>query len=367
MTPQLAKGIICHSALEEVFDLKPEERSLFSLENLFRREWGRLRGNRDNNALGTVEKTEKKTKEEQKYDSLFRKEHNDIDADGPAPYDIESEIEWGKSAIGLLRNYFIDLEDPRTVKAPNPLMTEMWVTAQFTSGDIDDDTNQFIVKGKIDRIDMLSNSSNDKVQLQIIDYKTGKKPWFKYSKSVNERIKQEQFWKMKVYALLLWKMMQETDGAKERVAIDSKSKKDQWKYGLPWMLQQKLEGIIESGAGGSTPNRFEDVLELSCLRLAYLTSNLNDESVNDPTTAMADKITGKATYLDHPLGSPSEFQSLLEQTDQEVQAIAKNIKTLVDLQDPLAFEHCDWSYCSCHEIRRRFVHGSVYQCPELDY
>ena len=34
MTEPLARGIICHTALEEVFDLKPQERTLANLENL---------------------------------------------------------------------------------------------------------------------------------------------------------------------------------------------------------------------------------------------------------------------------------------------------------------------------------------------
>jgi hypothetical protein len=58
------------------------------------------------------------------------------------------------------------------------------------------------VRGKIDRIDILPPTTPDtsnKLQLQIIDYKTGKKPWLKYSHKVNKRIEKEQFWKMKVY------------------------------------------------------------------------------------------------------------------------------------------------------------------------
>ncbi len=82
----------------------------------------------------------------------------------------------------------------------------MWVQASFDSSS---NQNDFIVRGKIDRINILPSTS-DIIKLQIIDYKTGeakshyfillfivssfvshstgKKPWFKYSNKVNERI-----------------------------------------------------------------------------------------------------------------------------------------------------------------------------------
>ena len=195
MTPQLARGIICHTALEELYDLSPDDRSLTNLENLFRKEWNRLRGGREDPLIATDDGKNKnhslqntETKKGNEYDVLFR----DLDDDGRiSGYDIESEINWGKSSLDLLKNYY-DLEDPRT---KFPVARELWVQAPFDSAP---NENDFIVRGKIDRIDILPMIS-DKIQLQIIDYKTGKKPWFKYSHKVNERIRGEQFWKMKVY------------------------------------------------------------------------------------------------------------------------------------------------------------------------
>eukprot|EP00956_Cyclotella_meneghiniana_P018439 scaffold30696_cov71-Cyclotella_meneghiniana.AAC.2 len=69
----------------------------------------------------------------------------------------------------------------------------MWVHARFN---IDNETS-FVIRGIIDRIDMVLDKHSDKVQLQIIDYKTGKKPHFKYSQPVNERIEKEQFFNMR--------------------------------------------------------------------------------------------------------------------------------------------------------------------------
>lgn len=198
MTPQLARGIICHTALEELYDMSPDDRSLTNLENLFRKEWNRLRGDRrDNDVVATNDGKNNNhalqntgTKKENEYDVLFR-EHGD---DGRiAGYDIESEIDWGKYSLDLLKNY-CDLEDPRI---KSPVARELWVQARFASAN----SNDFIVRGKIDRIDRVDilPTTSDQIQLQIIDYKTGKKPWFKYSQKINDKIAKEQFWKMKVY------------------------------------------------------------------------------------------------------------------------------------------------------------------------
>ncbi|KAL7529070.1 hypothetical protein ACHAXR_002778 [Thalassiosira sp. AJA248-18] len=365
VTPQLARGIICHTALEEVFDLSPENRSLVNLENLFRREWGRLRGNREGNALKITDGDKRKTKKEEGYDVLFREEKGD-DPTNPG-YDIAAEIDWGKSALDLLKNYY-ELEDPREVRNPNPLTREMWVQSRFPLGNSNDENEEsFVVRGKIDRIDILPSSSG-KVQLQIIDYKTGKKPNFKYSPSVNERIANEQFWKMKVYALILWKMIHQTDKTSEQSRIhygeEQGKQKDQYKYGLSWTLQQRLlQACTQVQTNDPT---WSNILELNSLRLMYLTSHLDDASANNESTDS--RSIGRANHLDYPLGaSPSEFQSILDQTEHEVQDIAKDIKRLVDMQSPHAFEHCDWRYCSCHELRRKFVRGSVFQSPDLDF
>eukprot|EP00571_Detonula_confervacea_P008266 CAMPEP_0172324150 /NCGR_PEP_ID=MMETSP1058-20130122/50589_1 /TAXON_ID=83371 /ORGANISM="Detonula confervacea, Strain CCMP 353" /LENGTH=467 /DNA_ID=CAMNT_0013040347 /DNA_START=181 /DNA_END=1584 /DNA_ORIENTATION=+ len=358
MTTQLARGIICHTAIEEVFDLSPENRSLANLENLFRREWSRVRGDRGKN--GDLNST-KKTRKEKEYDVLFREEGGEGTT---ASYDIDAEIEWGQSSLDLLRNYY-ELEDPRTVKNPNPLTREMWVQARFPTSDSNDD--EFIVRGKIDRIDILQSTSSDddKVQLQIIDYKTGKKPWLKYSQSVNDRIASENFWKMKVYALILWKMILQTDEASEQYRVQGQRQKEQYKYGMSWVLQQSL---TQAMTHTQSISKWSEILQLNSLRLTHLTSNVDDESVNDSAAMSTDGKSniGKATYLDYPLGSPSEFQSLLDQTELEVQTIARDIKILVDTQSPHAFKHCDWRYCSCHELRSKFRRGSVFQSPDLD-
>lgn len=172
---------------------------------------------------------------------------------------------------------------------------------------------------------------------------------------------------MKVYALILWKMIHDTDRTSEQVRVHgtlelSQQRKDQYKYGLSWVLQQRL---IQATARAQHHPKWSNILELNSLRLVYLTSHLDDTSANGFSNDGHGNL-GKATYLDYPLGSSQlEFQSILDQTEQEVKQIAGEIKRLVDMQSPHEWKHCDWRYCSCHELRRKFVRGSVYQDPDM--
>jgi hypothetical protein len=141
-------------------------------------------------------------------------------------------------------------------------------------------------------------------------------------------------------------MVQQTDMASEQ------EEKDGYKYGISWTLQQRLANAMNI-TPGHTP-KWSNMLEVNSLRLTYLTSHVDDASAN-----------GLANYLDYSLDSKSEFESILMQTEHEVQTIAREIKELVDTQSPHAFKHCDWKYCSCHELRKRFIPGSVYQSEDL--
>jgi hypothetical protein len=141
-------------------------------------------------------------------------------------------------------------------------------------------------------------------------------------------------------------MIQHTDKASDQAS--DQEEKDGYKYGISWTLQQRLLSAMTSTQ--SNIPKWSNVLQLNSLRLTYLTSHVDDASAN-----------GSANYLDYSLDSTSEFESVLIQTEQEILTIAREIKELVDTQSPHAFKHCDWKFCSCHEIRRRFIPGSVYQ------
>ena len=342
-TPALTRGTCCHTALEELFDLKPVERSLDNLKNLFRRAWKKKRGDRDtfytsDSDVGGDNGTQKSND----CDCLFRS------PDGQY-YDIEAEREWGKTSLDLLQNYY-ELEDPRSIAPPNPIMREMWVYASF-----DVDNEPFVVRGIIDRIDIYVDEQSGKVQLQIIDYKTGKKPNFKYSQPVNERIEKEQFFSMRLYALILWKMILETEKYAQsnidpdEIGLNGEDVKPEYKYRLSWELQQKLLRSLGKDGESNKVNNWSDMLEFLPLRLFYLTSHLDDESTNNP---------GKASYLD--ADPKPNFHQIIHETEQGVRSICRDIKQLVDMQDPLAFKHCNSKFCDCHEMRSRFRYGSVW-------
>lgn len=153
-TVALAKGSMCHEALEKVFDLEPEDRNLENLQNLLRVSWGQQRF-ADN------------------YKFLF---------DTPeGERDIEEETKWGQSALQLLENYY-KVEDPRTITRPNPLRREIWLHSHLTldpslgitSATMDealekDEDDTFYVRGIIDRLDMVRLPSRE-VALKIVDY-----------------------------------------------------------------------------------------------------------------------------------------------------------------------------------------------------
>ena len=184
----LAKGTMCHSALEQLFDLKPADRTLDTLHNLMRQAWAEAR-------------------DSEPYNVLFK-----YDSDGATDErDLEAEKEWGTEALRLLSNYY-KLEDPRRVK-PDPVRREMWVKANLStncddnasSAKRDNSDDSFLMRGIIDRLD-LTQLANGDVGLRVTDYKTGKAPNFKYSPAMNKKIADEAMWQLKIYALLLREM-----------------------------------------------------------------------------------------------------------------------------------------------------------------
>ena len=104
----LAKGSMCHDALDKLFDLDQKDRTLENLQNLLRVSWS------DNRLTDT-------------YRDLFETNAEN----GAAVRDIDAEREWGQSALQLLENYY-QLEDPRDISRPNPLKREVWLNADLT-------------------------------------------------------------------------------------------------------------------------------------------------------------------------------------------------------------------------------------------
>jgi len=139
-----AKGTTVHQALEDLFDLPSEERTIEKLHNLFREAWTKVRGN---------------------------DEHHNLFSS------IEEERDWGLEGLKLLNNY-MTLEDPRSFE---PVERERWVRGTI------EDLN---LRGILDRMDR-----NDNGELIIVDYKSGKAPLAKY--------KEPRFFALKLYALLI--------------------------------------------------------------------------------------------------------------------------------------------------------------------
>ena len=139
-----AKGTTVHQALEDLFDLPQDERSIEKLHNLFRDAWTKVRGT---------------------------DEHHNLFSS------VEEEREWGIDGLKLLNNY-MTIEDPTTF---NPLERERWVRGSI------EDLN---LRGILDRMDRNRNG-----ELIIVDYKSGKAPMAKY--------KEPRFFALKLYALLI--------------------------------------------------------------------------------------------------------------------------------------------------------------------
>ncbi|KAG7342387.1 RecB family exonuclease-like protein [Nitzschia inconspicua] len=299
-SPVLAKGSMCHKALEHIFDLEPTDRTLENLHNMLRVHWG-----------------EQRLKDE--YKVLFE--------DDNGMRDLQAEREWGQSALQLLENYYRS-EDPRTVVRPNPYKREVWVNANLTvdpslgvssatekslhdAANVTSAPETFKVRGIVDRIDMVKWSSQQ-VALRIVDYKTGKAPTLKYSASMNQQIFEKNFWQLKVYALLL----------REMAVAKSKTKPS------------------NSGSGNDGSS-----MELRYLKLHYLTSE-----------------KGRAKVWEMDLGETQQIRDeTLQEVHQDLAKIWTDIRSLVATQDPKSFTHCDRSFCYCHKCREKFVPGTLYE------
>jgi hypothetical protein len=319
----LAKGRICHGALEHLFDLEPSQRTLEQLHNLFRFIWSKER-----------------LKEE--YVHLFDVPVTSSLLSDQVQRDLEAERKWGLESLRLLENYY-HLEDPRLIPRQNPLEREIWVQAKLTldpskgvtgtttrgshvpsveDGIHTDET--FLVRGIVDRLDYVAVPTSPQdtflktteetldACVRIVDYKTGKAPEFKYSPSMNEQIANQNMWQLKIYALLLKEMIAGNNNN------NTNSKSGNLKYILPHQLR--------------------------LLRLMYLTSE-----------------DGKARYLDMDLGETEEEQNrVLQEVHNDLSEIWKGIGELVQTQDPKAFRHCQRKFCVCHTLRPKFVRGSLY-------
>ncbi|EWM29570.1 hypothetical protein Naga_100006g31 [Nannochloropsis gaditana] len=155
----MVRGSMVHDALDELFSQPPEKRSKEVLHDIFRAVW---------------------LKRRDKYLELF-----------PS---TEDQRAFGMAGLKLLSNY-LKVETPAEQE---PLMREFRMRVPFPDGPS--------VTGILDRVDVEPGSG----EWVVVDYKTGKAPALKYSDAVNERIMNDKFFQLKVYALLLEQVKQRT-------------------------------------------------------------------------------------------------------------------------------------------------------------
>eukprot|EP00934_Nitzschia_sp_Nitz4_P006557 Nitzschia sp. Nitz4//scaffold67_size101165//51551//52998//NITZ4_004529-RA/size101165-snap-gene-0.2-mRNA-1//1//CDS//3329556474//6547//frame0 len=304
------KGTMCHSALEALFDLEPDQRTLPHLHDLLRVAWAKVR---------------------------LDSPHADLFQLPDGTRNIDAEIEWGRSALKLLDNYYNDLEDPQQVTRPNPHKREVWLhthlaqdptfgvtspTAQAqryeqaNAGNHTSSPPTFYMRGIVDRLDLVATTTStgvNGVALKVIDYKTGKAPSLQYSKPVNDRIMEETFYQLKVYALLL----------RENAA--------------------RRETPLGKAIVNPDTIRRDDTasLDVRYLELFYLAE--------------------PATTWRYDLGETAiERDAVLQEVHQDLSQVHHSILELVDRQDPKAFVGCKRSFCHCHVCRKLFEPGSVW-------
>jgi len=117
-------------------------------------------------------------------------------------------------------------------------------------------------------------------------------------------------------------------------------------------FQLKIYALLlrEQGAGKDFQFNTNE-LDLRLLRLLYL----NSES-------------GKAVNWDFDMGATQEERdALLQEVHAELSNVWMRIVELVSMQDPKAFVGCNRSFCYCHVCRARFVPGTVWEPPASPY
>lgn len=299
----LAKGSMCHAALERVFDLEPEQRDLTTLQNLFRTAWSEHR------------RTDA-------YKDLFGQ-------------NVEQEAAWGREGLQLLENYW-RWEDAAQVSRPNPVQREVWVSAALpldpargvtaahnnnNNNNIESEpTETFLVRGIVDRLDMVQSPNDKQVALRLIDYKSGKKPDLKYSPAMNAKIREEALEQLLIYALLL----------------------------------------RESGKNRENP------MPLRYLRLLYLTSRDGTADVLElDMGATAAERDARLNAVHEKLARVwRDVGHLIDQVNENignVDAKSTTNKSNADQALLQVFEGCQRTFCYCHKCRPRFQPGTVWE------
>lgn len=182
-TPEQVRGIAVHEVLSRFFDLPHESRDISHVHELFR---------------GVMQELIEKERQDGRlgYSGFFTNR--------------DEERAWAITCLDLIAN-FLYHERKNPPEQGDPEQREMKLTHTFLASYNPLDASKegmaetarapsshMSVIGIIDRLDRCADGS-----LRVVDYKTGKAPELKYSEKTNQRIMDEKFFQLQIYALLV--------------------------------------------------------------------------------------------------------------------------------------------------------------------
>lgn len=397
--PALVKGTLCHAALEHIFDVEPPiDRTIETLHNIFLTLWSEYRNEIPYSTLfikydeiittsECISNNSSSTTTSNNESTLV----NYYTTSTPlimTVRDEEAENIWKNECIQLLTNYY-NKENPTQIM--KPIFREVSVSAKLyttaknhssllpsspstnvidlanddddhvvdaTSTNIIDLTdndnivdnpssnynmnNEFIVRGIIDRLDIVHDDDNNhNAFLRLIDYKTGKPPNLKYSNSMNETIKKQAFDQLLIYALLLHEKKQKQQ-QQQTISCPNDSMTT---------INNNSRDICSSIDKMSIPLRY--------LRIFYLNSSGSNSTISDEGEDQG------AVYWDMDLGATQkERDIILNDVYNDLILVWNAITDITSEQNLKSFYGCNrTSYCDCHIYRSLFPPGFVWEPP----
>jgi len=155
--------------------------------------------------------------------------------------------------------------------------------------------------------------------LRICDYKTGAPPQLKYSETVNQRIHNESFEQLLIYALLLHRQ--------------------------------------------PPPELMVPGVNVRYLRLFYLQSRSSNDKNDDD-----ENETAAAEWRDYDLGENLDQRAdELHNVHVRLARVWHEIQELCARGDALVWQPCERDFCFCHKCRPRFEPGTVAQPVEINH
>ncbi|CAB1120561.1 unnamed protein product [Ectocarpus sp. CCAP 1310/34] len=201
-TRETLKGIAVHEVLSLFFTLEEGSRDIGHLHELFRKVMiGLIAQDKEDPSRG--------------YGKLFENQ--------------EEEKKWVVECLDLVANFASVESDARNEGEGDPEHVELRMTHEFGGGEtaagrhIEEEdgaggqagdgvaasntASSMNVTGIVDRLDRCPDGT-----LRVVDYKTGKIPNLRYSKATNQRIMDEKFFQLQIYALLVERVLGEVPG-----------------------------------------------------------------------------------------------------------------------------------------------------------